>query len=254
VSKLAEDNLSDDSDEGIGGTFTGGRLDSMSDDEFLPLIDCKEGFLDRPSSVSLLFRCIMALSGLLAAFIGGGGRCWGKGLTSGEGSSSEISTLADREDGLEATGGRGATGFELIDIDCFLSGETFRDFVRFLASLGEGDGDLEDDVFHDLLAILRKVLETVRPVDCFSFSGVSVAAGFLVSFVVALPRSSVERVNLVMAIFPFPLLDALRSSSLLGTYGDCPVLGDPLGARAKTLSEKVRLMPSVGCESRTLGM
>lgn len=252
VSKLAEDNLSDDKDEGIGGTFTGGGLDSLSDEALL-LSDREEGLLVSPRSVSLLFSCRIALSGRLVDLFCRGGRFSGDGLTTDVVLSSDSPTFEDVEKGLDATGGGAATGSETIDIDCFWSGEMFRDLARFLASFGEGEGDLEDDVFHDLLARLRNVLDTERPVEDFGLSGTLIAAGLLVSFAVALPRSSAESVNLVTAIFPFPLLDALRSSSLLGIYGDCPVLGDPLGERANTLSEKVRLIPSVGCESCTPG-
>jgi hypothetical protein len=167
--------------------------------------------------------------------------------------SSEFSALADREEGRDATGEGVATGSVTIDVDCFFSGEVCRDFASLLASLGAGEGDLEDDVFHGLLARLRKVLETDRPVEGFVFSVTATATGFLLSFPETCSRSSADSVNLVIAIFPFPLLDALRSSSLLGTYGDCPVLGDPLGERAKTLSEKVRLIPAAGCGSGTPG-
>jgi hypothetical protein len=247
VSTLAEDNLSDDSDEGIGGTFIGGIFDSLSE-EVLLRNDGKEGFLDSVSSVSLLFICRIALSGLLLGLFDAADLCRGEGVTSGE----ILSSVPSTEGGLDKTGGGAATGSETIDLGRFLTGEAFRDFASFLASLGAGEGDL-DDVFHDLLAKFRKVLETERPVDGFDFSVTPAGPGFFMSFNVEPPRSSAESVNLVTAIFPFPLLDALRSSSLLGTYGECPSLGDLSGERARTLSEKVRLMPSVGCDSLTPG-
>jgi hypothetical protein len=224
ASKLADDNLSDDKDEGIGGTFTAGSFESLSD-EFLLRSDCKEGFFDSLNSVSLLFNCIIALSGLLLALLGAAGRCRDNGLASGEGLNSLSSTLGDRDEGLDATSGGATTASETVGNDCFLLGETFLDFANFLASLGEGEGDLEDDDLHDLLARVRKVLETERPVEGLDFSVTSTVAGFLVSFPVGPARSSAESVNLVTVTFPFPLRDALCNNSLLGTYGDCPFLG-----------------------------
>lgn len=251
VSKLAEDNLSDDKDEGIGGTFTDGSSDSLSD-ELRLLNDCNEDFLDSLSSVSLLFKCIIALSGLLPGFFCRSGRCRGTGLVSGDVLGSQSPTLEDRGKWRDAIVWGVKTGPETIDIDCLFSGEVLRDFASFLASLGDGEGDLEDDVFHDLLARLRMVLETERPVDALGFSVTSTLASFFVSIPAALSRSSVENVNLVTATFAFPPRDALRSSSLLGMYGERPFLGDPSGDRANILSEKVRFMPS-GCISCTPG-
>ena len=138
-------------------------------------------------------------------------------------------------------------------MDCFLSGEVLRDLASFLAALGDGEGDLEDEDLHDLLARLRKVLETERPGEGLGFSVTSTTAGSLVSLPFVPSKSSGERVNFVTATFVFPFLDALRNSSLLGTYGDCRFSGDPSGERAKTLSENVRLMPSGGRASCTPG-
>lgn len=97
------------------------------------------------------------------------------------------------------------------------------------------------------------VLETERPVEGLGFSVLPTDACLSVSFTVVLSRSSAERVNFVTVIWPFPLLEALRSSSLLGTYGERPALGDPSGDSARTFSEKVRLIPLVGCDSWTPG-
>lgn len=216
MSVLAEDSLSDDKDEGIGGTLTGGIFESLSDEPLLRK-DGREGFLDSFNSVSLLLICRMALSGLLLVLVGAPGFCRAEGVTSGE----RLRSGPFKKLGLEAVGGDSATGSETIDIDCFLSGEEFRDFANFLASLGAGEGDL-DDVFHDLLAKFRKVLETERPLVGFDFSVTATGPGLFISFCVEPPRSSAESVNLVTAILPFPLPDALRSSSLLGTYGEWP--------------------------------
>jgi hypothetical protein len=251
ASKLAEDNLSDDKDEGMGGGFIGGSFDSFSD-ELRLLNDCNEGFLERFISVSLLLMSKIALSGLLLAFFCRTGCCLGEGIFSGNGLDSLPSTLEDREKERDAVFRGIETGSALIETDCLFSGEVLRDFANFRASLGDGEGDLDDDDFHDLLARLRMVLETERLVDAFVFSVTSTAV-LLVSFPATLSRSSVEKVNLVIATFPFPPLDALRSSSLLDTYGEFVFLGDPSGERAKTLSEKVRLMPSAGCISCTPG-
>lgn len=186
----------------------------------------------------------MALSGLLPVLVGASELCRANGVSSGE----LLSCMPSTRPGLGAAVGDSTTGSETIEMDRFLSGEEFRDLASFLASLGAGEGDLED-VFHDLLVKFRKVLETERPLGGFDFSVTARIPGFFISFSAESPRSSAESVNLVIAIFPFPRLDALRSNSLLGTYGECPSLDDPSGKRARTLSEKVRLMPSVGCDS-----
>jgi hypothetical protein len=238
VSKLAEDNLSDDKDEGIGGGFMGGSFDSLSEELWL-LNDCNEGFLGRFIAVSLLLISKIALSGLLLDFFWRTGCCLGNGTISGNVLDSAASTLEDREKGRDAI----LRGIEIgsVEIDFLFSGEVLRDFANFRASLGDGEGDLDDEDFHDLRARLRIVLETERLVDPFVLS-VTSTGGLFVSFPAALSRSSVEKVNLVIATFPFPPLDALRSNSLLEIYGEFVFLGFPSGERVRTLSEKVRLM------------
>jgi hypothetical protein len=242
ISKLAEDNLSDDSEDGIGGTFTIGNLDSLSDEGLL-LRDCREGFLRSPGSMSVLFNCMMALSGRLPNLLRGLARLGVGESILGEVLSSASSTLAEWEGDRYDAGGDAATGSTMIDTGCCFSGEVFRDLASFLVSFSDGEGDLEDDVFHGLLAKLRKVLETERPGEGVNLSVTPIAAGLLASFAGVLKRSSAESVNFVTATFPFPPLEALRSSALLGTYGEWLVLGEPPTDRAKTLSEKVRLMP-----------
>jgi hypothetical protein len=243
---LAEDNLSDDKEDGMGGGFIGGNFDSLSDELWL-LKDCNEGFLGRFIAVSLLLISKIALSGLLLDFFWRNGGCLGKGTISGNVLDSAASVLEDRAIGRDAVLRGVETSSALTEIDCLFSGEVLRDFANFRASLGDGEGDLDDD-FHDLRARLRMVLETERLVDAFVFS-VTSTGGLFGSFPATLSRSSVEKVNLVIATFPFPPLDALRSNCLLDIYGEFVCLGVPSGERANTLSEKVRLMLSAGCIS-----
>jgi len=250
VSTLAEDNLSDDKDDGMGGGFIGGSFDSLSDELWL-LNDCNEGFLGRFIAVSLLLMSKIALSGRLLDFFWRT-CCLGNGTTSGDILDSAASTLEDREKGRDAILRGIVPGSAMTEIDCLFSGEVFRDLANFRASLGDGEGDLDDEDFHDLRARLRMVLETERLVDAFVFSMTS-TGGLFGSLPAALSRSSVEKVNLVIATFPLPPLDALRSNSLLETYGEFVFIRVPSGERAKTLSEKVRLMLSAGCISCTPG-
>lgn len=254
ASRLAGDNLSDDKEEGRGGTFTAESFDTLSEEMRLRS-DCSEGVLDSLSSVSLLFFCKIALSGLL--FVRG---CEDRGggklrvaselrLTSG---SSKVENLDERVD--LASGEASIGSEEARDVDCFLSGETLCSFPSFFASLAEGEGDLEDGALHDRLAKVRNVLETERLTENLGGSEVSISdCGLVLSPSIALVRSSVDKVNLVTATLPFPPVEVLRSSSLLGTYGDPPALGDPSGEKASTLSENVRLMPSLGAESCVSG-
>lgn len=103
TSILAADSLSDDRDDGIGGTFTGGGFANLSD-EFLLCNDCREGVFDNLSSVSLFFFWIIALSGLLLFFVCDCGRVSGKGLISGNALGSESSALEEGEGGLDTAG------------------------------------------------------------------------------------------------------------------------------------------------------
>lgn len=240
LSTLTDDNLSDDRDEGIGGTFICGGFDSLSD-ELLLRNDCKDDFLTSFNSVSLLLTSKIALSGLLLGFFVSEGFCPGSGSTP-----DDVVSLLSRE--LADTAGLVEPGSGMNVVGSFCVSKAFGAFASFLGSLRAGEGDLDDEVIHVLLARFLKVLVTERTVEGFDFSVISTVSDSFVSFDVELPRSSAESVNLVTAILPMLLVEALRSSSLLGTYGDCPCLGDPSGKRAKTLSEKVRLMPSVGCD------
>jgi hypothetical protein len=180
VPKLAEESLSEDKEEGIGGTLTDGSFESISVDPFLLLRDCRDGVLENPSSFSLLFICVIALNGLLLGLLAGG-RCRGRGLTSGVTVSSGSSTFEEREEGLDATGAGVATAPVKVGRDPF-GGELVLDFASFLTSLGEGEGDLEDDVLHGLLARFRKVLETERPDMDLGFSVTIGPFDFLGSF------------------------------------------------------------------------
>lgn len=159
TSALAAESLSEDIEEGIGGTFIidilklsdEALLRSESDDDVL-LIMCSDVSLFVVALIMLRRARLLCTGGVVDRTL------W---LISGGGGSSSSINLEDRGDTVVTTGRGGVMGSADARVDILLFGDRPRAESPLRGCLPEGDGDLEVEI-HGVRARVRKVSATER--------------------------------------------------------------------------------------------
>jgi len=252
TSVLAADNLSEEIDAGIGGTFIIVML-IFSDEDLLPR-DSDDGVLLKlkREEVSLLVFELVILSGRTISLDFGvvdRTEC----SISGPGGRSSLMSLEARGDALETAGRGGVMGFSVVKAELFV-GEWPPPFSGFFAILFAGDGDLELLEIHDLRARLRIVPLIERP----GILGRSEPSGSCTADPLGVPfcvkPSSCEPEDFGAGSFFLTFREAFRNICLFAATAAVFDFVGVLDGNARSFSENVRLIPVSGGVSVKPGM
>lgn len=247
TSALAADNLSVETENGIGGTFINDTL-RLSEDILLRSERDEDAWLSLWREVSLLFFPESTLNGCVVRS-GCGVVDRTMCLISGGCGSSSSSNLDDLGDTLTATGRGGVMESTEESTE---AGDRPRLLSLFLGGVGEGEGDRDVEI-HGLRARLRNVSATDR-LDVFVRPAPSAARVPNPGTDPIANESSADTATFGADSFFLIFLDARRKTCLfaecIGPLGFIEISDD----NDRTFSEKVRLMAGSGTVCCAPGM